>query len=91
MPPRSSRPSKPGRKMCFRACPASWSSTAESASRQPASMFDLVNAVNVVLKRFGQREDRRDIFEDKWTVSEKIEYLMRALSERAQYQVLGAV
>ncbi len=42
-----------------------------------ASIFDLVNAVNAVLKRFGQREDLRDIFEDKWTVSEKIEQLMK--------------
>jgi segregation and condensation protein A len=54
----------------------------ETPSRQPASLFDLVNAVNVVLKRFGAPEDRRDIFEDKWSVSEKIEYLMRTLSER---------
>jgi segregation and condensation protein A len=56
---------------------------AESPTRPEASIFDLVNAVNVVLKRFGQREDRRDIFEDKWTVSEKIELLMRVLGERA--------
>ena len=55
---------------------------AEESSRPEASIFDLVNAVNVVLKRFSRPEDRRDIFEDKWTVSEKIEHLMRALSER---------
>src|SRR5208337_693947 len=55
----------------------------EAPSRQPASLFDLVNAVNVVLKRFGEREDRRDIFEDKWSVSEKIESLLQALSERS--------
>jgi len=55
---------------------------AESPSRQDASIFDLVNAVNVVLKRFNRREDLRDIFEDKWTVSEKIEQLLRVLSER---------
>jgi len=54
----------------------------EAPARPEASLFDLVNAVNVVLKRLGQREDLRDIFEDKWTVSEKIEYLMRVLSER---------
>src|SRR5689334_8913927 len=47
--------------------------------RAEASIFDLVNAVNSVLKRFGRREDLRDIFEDKWTVSEKIEQLMRAI------------
>lgn len=52
------------------------------APRAEVSIFDLVNAVNTVLKRFNQREDLRDIFEDKWTVSEKIEHLMRALRER---------
>jgi segregation and condensation protein A len=47
-----------------------------------ASLFDLLNAVNTVLQRFGQRSDQRDIFEDKWTVSEKIEQLMRVVGER---------
>ena len=55
---------------------------AETTTRPEASIFDLVNAVNVVLKRLGQREDQRDICEDKWTVSEKIELLMRVLGER---------
>src|SRR6266850_6701235 len=55
-----------------------------AAPRPDVSIFDLVNAVNSVLKRFTKRDDLRDIFEDKWTVSEKIEQLMRALSERAQ-------
>jgi len=50
--------------------------------RPDVSLFDLVNAVNAVLKRFAQREDQRDIFEDKWTVSEKIEHLMRVSAER---------
>jgi segregation and condensation protein A len=54
----------------------------ESPIRAEASIFDLVNAVNLVLKRFEGREDRRDIFEDKWTVSEKIELLLRVLTER---------
>jgi len=40
-----------------------------------AGLFDLINAVNAILKRVTQREDLRDIFEDKWTVSEKIEHL----------------
>ena len=56
-----------------------------------ASLFDLVNAVNVVLKRFSQARGPRDIFEDKWTVSEKIEHLMRVLSERPSVQVLRVV
>ncbi len=38
-----------------------------------ASLFDLINAVSAILKRVTEREDLRDIFEDKWTVSEKIE------------------
>ena len=55
---------------------------AEALAKAHASIFDLINAVNVVLKRINQREDLRDIFEDKWTVSEKIEQLLRALVER---------
>jgi segregation and condensation protein A len=51
--------------------------------RPDVSIFDLVNAVNSVLQRFNQREDLRDIFEDKWSVSEKIEHLMRAITTRA--------
>jgi segregation and condensation protein A len=56
------------------------------APRAEVSIFDLVNAVNSVLKRFNKREDLRDIFEDKWTVSEKIEQLLRLLSERQTLQ-----
>src|SRR5436190_11336808 len=50
--------------------------------RPNVSIFDLINAVNSVLKRINQREDLRDIFEDKWTVSEKIEDLIKALNDR---------
>src|SRR3974390_189022 len=46
------------------------------------SIFDLLNAVNSVLKRFGQRDTGGAIFEDKWTVSEKIEHILRVLAER---------
>jgi segregation and condensation protein A len=56
---------------------------AETSTGPEASIFDLVNAINVILKRFNRPEDRRDIFEDKWTVSEKIEHLMKVLTERA--------
>jgi segregation and condensation protein A len=52
------------------------------APRPEVSIFDLVSAVNSVLQRFNKPTDQRDIFEDKWSVSEKIEHLMRALSER---------
>jgi segregation and condensation protein A len=54
---------------------------AERSTRAEASIFDLINAVNTVLSRFTRRPEQRDIFEDKWTVSEKIEHLMRAICE----------
>ncbi len=53
-----------------------------SAPRAEASLFDLINAVSEVLKRLGQREDLREIFEDKWTVSEKIEFLLKLTAEK---------
>lgn len=52
------------------------------APRAEASIFDLLNAVNAVLKRVAQRDDPRDIFEDKWTVSEKIEHLAKVIAEK---------
>jgi segregation and condensation protein A len=51
-------------------------------SRPEASIFDLVNAVNSVLKRFATRDNPREIYEDKWSVSDKIEFLMKSISER---------
>ncbi|MGH7967421.1 MAG: segregation and condensation protein A, partial [Limisphaerales bacterium] len=56
----------------------------EPPSRNEASIFDLINAVNSVLQRFNQRPEQRDIFEDKWSVSEKIEYLLQILRDRAR-------
>ena len=58
---------------------------AERAAVKPeVSIFDLLNAVNTVLQRFTKRDDPRDIFDDKWTVSEKIEQVMKALTERGR-------
>jgi segregation and condensation protein A len=42
----------------------------------------LLNAVNGVLQRFTRREDRGDIFEDKWIVSEKIEFILKVIAGR---------
>ena len=50
--------------------------------RPEVSIFDLVNAVSSILKRYGQREEARDVFEDKWTVSEKIEFVAQLVRER---------
>ena len=58
----------------------------ETPRRNEASIFDLVNAVSTILQRFNKRDDQRDIFEDKWSVSEKIELLMRRINERAQFR-----
>src|ERR1041385_5046888 len=54
------------------------------APRPDVSIFDLLNAVNGILQRFTKREDQRDIYEDKWTVSEKIEHLMRLVVVRGR-------
>jgi len=54
------------------------------AARPGVSIFDLLNAVTGILKRFSTRDDRRDIFEDKWTVSEKIETILRIIAERGR-------
>ena len=48
-----------------------------------AGIFDLLNAVNTVLRRFQEKESgTREIFEDKWSVSEKIEFVLATVSER---------
>ncbi len=54
----------------------------EQPRKADVSIFDLLNAVNAILKRVNQREDLREIFEDKWSVSEKIEVMMKLTSER---------
>jgi segregation and condensation protein A len=54
------------------------------ATRPDLSIFDLVNAVSGILKRFAQREQARDLFEDKWTVSEKIEVIAQLIKERGK-------
>jgi len=50
-------------------------------ARPEVSLFDLVGAVNVVLKRFQQRVGTHDLFEDKWTVSEKIEFIREVVRQ----------
>jgi segregation and condensation protein A len=56
--------------------------SAQPAPKPDVSIFDLLNAVNVVLKRFDARDSTRDIYEDKWTVSEKIEHLIKVILTR---------
>jgi segregation and condensation protein A len=57
----------------------------ENAAPPPkpdVSIFDLLHAVSGVLARFKQRETPGDIFEDKWTVSEKIDAILRVIAAR---------
>lgn len=53
----------------------------EKPAKQDISVFDLLNAVNAVLKRFEKRDNPREIYEDKWTVSEKIEMIVRVMEK----------
>ncbi len=57
-----------------------------AAPRVEANLFDLITALNQVLQRLGQRNEARDVFEDKWTVSQKIENLLRALAEHPSFR-----
>jgi len=63
---------------------------AEPVSAKPeAGIFDLLNAVNNILKRFAEHAAAtREIFEDKWTVSEKIELVRCLLAERGAVKFL---
>ncbi len=56
----------------------------EETSKKPeVGIFDLLNAVNGILRRFAAKEaSARAIYEDKWTVSEKIEYVRNLITER---------
>ena len=56
---------------------------ADAPAKPDVSIFDLLNAVNTVLKRFEKREGAiREIYQDKWTVSEKIEFIMKVIGDR---------
>lgn len=52
--------------------------------RPEVSIFDLLSAVNEVLKRFSARTDLRDVFDDRWTISDKISHILRVLAERGR-------
>ena len=53
--------------------------------RREAGIFDLLNAVNVVLKRFADKTaGTREIFEEKWSVSGKIEFVLGMIAEHTQ-------
>jgi segregation and condensation protein A len=47
------------------------------------SIFDLINAFNSVLKKATEREDFREIVEEKFTVSDKIEEILYNMRDRS--------
>lgn len=52
----------------------------ETVAERPlgdVSVFDLINAFNNILKRLNQKEDLREIFEEAYTVSDKIDLIMK--------------
>jgi segregation and condensation protein A len=57
---------------------------AEAAPTKPeVGIFDLLTAVNSILKRFTDKQaSTREIYEDKWTVSEKIDFVRNIIAER---------
>jgi segregation and condensation protein A len=54
-----------------------------TTAKPEVGIFDLLSAVNHILKRFTDKEDStRQIYEDKWTVSEKIALIQRLIAEQ---------
>ena len=55
----------------------------EPAPERPlgdVSVFDLINAFNGILKRINHREDLREIFEENYTVSDKIDLIIKMMA-----------
>jgi segregation and condensation protein A len=52
-------------------------------AKSGVGIFDLLNAVNAVLQRFQQKHSgANEIYEEKWSVSQKIEFILQTLTER---------
>ena len=58
--------------------------SAPAPAKSEAGIFDLLNAVNSVLRRFQEKTaGQREIYEDKWTVSEKMEFILKSITDKA--------
>ena len=53
--------------------------TDETPLKPDVGIFDLLNAVNSILKRISEQPGTREIFEEKWSVSEKIEVVLKTM------------
>ena len=52
-------------------------------AKSEAGIFELLHAVGNILKRYANKQAAiREIYEDQWSVSEKIEFIRRLLAER---------
>ena len=58
----------------------------EPRRREAVSVFDLIQAVSVILKRFNERDDVREIQADPHTVSEKMAALRILIEERGRFR-----
>ena len=58
----------------------------EPQRREPVSLFELIQAVSVILKRFGERDDVREIQADPYTVSEKMAALRMLIQEKGRFR-----
>ena len=57
--------------------------SAAAPVKSEVGIFDLLNAVNSVLRRFQEKTaGQREIYEDKWTVSEKMEFVLKTIAEK---------
>lgn len=59
--------------------------TPEFSGERPlseVSIFDLINAFQKILKRVNKTEDLREIFEENYSVSDKIEFVLKITSFR---------
>jgi segregation and condensation protein A len=58
----------------------------DAPRRAPVSVFDLIEAVNTILKRFGERGEYREIQADPYTVSEKMAALREMIAARGSFR-----
>src|ERR1700742_3079189 len=57
----------------------------DAPAKPEVGIFDLLTAVNSVLKRFQEKESStREIYEDKWSVSEKMEFVITTITSRGK-------
>jgi segregation and condensation protein A len=58
----------------------------ETPRREAVSVFELIQAVSAILKRFHDRDDVREIQADPYTVSEKMEHLRTLIHARGSFR-----